>query len=445
VLLACVATLLLGGCTSDSALPDPTGKGSIRAINAIKGSPEVGFLIEERSLTTVRYKQSTTPSQYDDFNYNFHFEIAYAGASAFTRVATENLTVEADREHILLLTGDINAPTVTVWNGDIRTFTGTETVFEARFAHANSTLGDIDVYFDDPMTVLGTNPPVATLSFGQIADAADFAEGIYVMTVTAANDLNTVYFTSRETDLLPQFAHVITIFEGDEDDTAPVIVRSMTSVGNPLTLVDANYPSQMRFIHAAETLESVDIYDDDVLTSLVLAGLDFQGITPYVESPAVDTLYSFTPASSIATTLFQESIVTPVPGAYTQVYLIGTTDAWSAVRFILIQAPISTAARIRMFHAAFNHSRIDAYVLDRDVLLADEHTPTLINGAYGVVAPTINLPAGDVDLYITAQGEKTILAGPFQIDATLGSDVELLLVDRNGDPSVLDIVDITTP
>ena len=444
LLLASVSTLLLGACTSDSALPNPTGKGAIRAINAIKGSPEVGFLIEERALGGIRYKESSTPAEYDDFSYNFSFEVAFPGDISFTRVATENLKVEPNGDHILLLTGDINAPTVTVWNSTIRTFEGTETVFEARFAHANAALGDIDVYFDAPGTVPGTNPPAATLSLGQIADAADFAEGSYFMTVTAANDLNTVYYTSRESSLLPRFAHVITIYEGDENDTAPVLVRSMTSVGNPLTLVDANYPSRTRFVHGASTLPIVDIYDDDMLTSLVYAGLDFRGTTAYFDAPTESTVYYFTPASSTATILFEQAVVAQSPGSFAHVYVIGDTDAWSGVRFTPARAPTSTSARIRFFHAALNHIRFDAYVVDRDVLVTDDDLPILRNAAYGLLAPIINIQAGDVDVYLTVVGEQTLIAGPFQFDATLGSSIELLVVDTV-DPATAEIIDITTP
>jgi hypothetical protein len=444
LLLAGISTLLLGACTSESALPNPTGKGAIRAINAIKGSPEVGFLIEERTLGGIRYKESSEPAEYDDFSYNFNFEIAYPGDLSFTRVATENVKIEPGGDHILLLTGDIGAPTVTVWNGTIRNFDDTETVFEARFAHANAALGDIDVYFDAPGTAPGTNPPAATLSFGQIADAADFAEGSYFMTVTAANDLNTVYFTSRETTLLPRFAHVMTIYEGDENDTAPVLVRSMTSVGNPLTLVDANYPSQTRFIHGAGTLPMVDIYDDDMLTSLVYAGLDFKGTTPYFDAPTDSAVYYFTPASSTATILFEQAVLTQSPGSYTHVYAIGDTDAWSGVRFTPQRAPTSTSARIRFFHAAVNHTRFDAYVVDRDTLISEDNIPILRNALYGIPAPIINIQAGNVDVYVTVSGEKTVIAGPFQFDATLGSSVELVVVDTV-DPATAEIIDITTP
>ena len=64
--LACIGTLLLAACTSDSNLPNPTGTGAVRAINAIHGSPEVRFLIEERPLGGVRYATSTAPNRYDD-------------------------------------------------------------------------------------------------------------------------------------------------------------------------------------------------------------------------------------------------------------------------------------------------------------------------------------------------------------------------------------------
>lgn len=444
LLLACSGTLLLGACTSDSALPNPTGKGAIRAINAIKGSPEVGFLIEERTLGGIRYKESSTPAPYDDFSYNFNFEIAYPGDTSLTRVATENVKIEPNGDHILLLTGDINAPTVTVWNGTIRNFDDTETVLEARFAHANAALGAIDVYFEAPGTAPGTNPPAATLSFGEIADPADFAEGSYVMTITAANDLNTVYFTSRETTLLPRFAHVMTIYEGDENDPAPVLVRSMTSVGNPLTLVDANYPSQTRIIHGASTLPTVDIYDDELLTSLVYAGLDFKGATPYFDAPTENTVYYFTPASSTATILFEQAVLAQLLGSYTHVYAIGDTDLWSGVRFAPDRAPTLTSARIRFFHAALNHERFDAYVVDRGVLITDDNVPILRNAAYGIPAPIVNVKAGDKDIYLTVSAEKTVIAGPFQFDASLGSSIELLVVDTV-DPATAEIIDITTP
>ena len=260
LLIACISASLLSACGGDSNFPTPTGEGDVRMINAIPGSPNIFFLIEERVLSEVEYQLSSNPESYDDFEYNFNFDIRYPGELGLTRVATEPFKVEADRDHIFLLTGDANAPTVSVWSGDIREWEEADTEFEVRFAHAVASLSDsdIDIYLDEVGTAPGTNPPVATLSYGEIANPADFEEGGYVITVTDAGDdpanPDAVLFASNETSLLPQFAHVITIFDGDGSDTSPFMAQSMTSSGNPLTFTDARFPPQTRFIHGAYTL-----------------------------------------------------------------------------------------------------------------------------------------------------------------------------------------------
>jgi len=443
--LACMGTLLLAACSSDSNLPEPAGKGAIRAINAIPGSPEMGVLIEERPLGSIGYANSTEPVTYDDFTYDFNFEIGYPGELAFTRVATETLKVEADGDHIMLLTGDVNAPDVTVFNDVIREFADTDTVLETRFLHAAVTLGPVDVYFEAPGVAPGTNPPAATLSFGEIGPATDYAEGSYVITITAANDADTVHFTSNETSLLPRFAHVISIYDGDANNTAPVIVRSMTSVGNGLAFISADDPPQLRFVHGAYTLERVDIYEDELLTNLVAADLGLKETTAYFETAANQAkTYYVTPASSTATVLFEQDVASPFPDSYSHLYMVGDTDAWGMVRFVADRASVSTSARIRIFHAAFNNPIFDVYAVDRDAPLTDEDAPILLNAAYPSLAPTINLPEGDVDLYIATRPDRTVIAGPYPVDAALGMSIELLVVDTV-DPLFAEIIDITTP
>ena len=443
LLLASVTTLLLAACTSDSSFPNPTGKGDVRAINAIPGSPAIGFFIEEVGLAEIAYKISSAPAEYDDFSYNFRFEYSNPGDSAPTVLGTQNLKIEADQDHIFLLSGSLDAPEFTVWTAPSRTFADTDTVFEVRFAHASPTLGDVDVYFEDPAVVPGTNPPAATLAFGEIADAVDFAAGIYVMTVTAAGDPGIVHFSSRETDLLPRFAHVMTIFDGDESDTAPVVVRSMTAVGNPLALADANFPSQIRLVHGASTLQAVDVYDDEALTSLVVAGLDFKTATPYLDAVSAERTFYFTPAGSTATVLFQRIIGAPLPGTYNDLFLIGDTDDWLSVFLVPNRALTTNTAKLRIFHAALNHDLLDIYYVDRGAELNTDAI-LLFRAGYGAAVPTLLLQEGDIDLYFTVAGEETVVAGPYPVDATLNSRFELVIVDVV-DPLFAEIVDITQP
>jgi len=440
LLLTCIGALLLSACGSDSNLPTPTGKGAIRAINAIPGSPQITFLIEETSIGIVRYKNSSNPVTYDDFSYSFNFDIRYPGDALPTRVATETLKVEKDREHIFLVTGDIVAPTITIWNGDIREFNEADTVFEARFSHGSASLGDIDVYFDEAGTVLGTNGPVATLAFGEIGEAADYEQGPYVMTVTAAGDLDTVLYTSSETDLLPQFAHVITVFDGDRNNTAPVAVRSMTSVGNPLLMPDANYPPETRFIHSAYTLETVDIYDDDLLTNLFVEDLPFKVATPYLETTLESERYYITPADSQATVLFEYGTVPQNPGSFTHIYLLGDTDEWGARRITPDRSTSSISARLRIYHAALNNVLFNVYLKDRGVPLSEDDQPLLLV-TYPGLTGIVEFTEGSYDIYLTEQGNKTEISAPYQIDVALGDFVDLVAVDTV-DPAVVELIDV---
>ena len=103
VFLACIGALSLAGCTSESALPNPTGKGVVRAIHAIPGATSVTFRIEERTLGNINYGQASPPATYDDFEYNFNFDIFVPASRDATRIASVTQKVDADREHVFAL------------------------------------------------------------------------------------------------------------------------------------------------------------------------------------------------------------------------------------------------------------------------------------------------------------------------------------------------------
>ncbi len=100
VVLAFAATLMISGCGGESSLPKATGKANLRAINAIPTSSEINFLIEERSLGTAGYQNSTTPAPFDDLNYTFNFEAFYAGETSSRRFASENIDVVANQDYM---------------------------------------------------------------------------------------------------------------------------------------------------------------------------------------------------------------------------------------------------------------------------------------------------------------------------------------------------------
>ena len=445
IALACTGALLIAGCTGDSQFPEPTGKGGIRAINAIPGSPAVTFRIEERSLGTLAYTDSSTPDRYDDFEYNFNFDINLPGEPQSTRVASVPVQVEVDREHVFVLTGDPVNPVVTTWTTDLRDWSGTETVFEARFAHLAESLGAIDVYFYDtsgPLPVQGEQ--VATLSYGDVMDAADFENGTYVALVTAAGDINTVFHEGAPIVLTAQSSHLISVFDGDEDETSPFVIRSMSVEGQSFRISDPSYPSTVRFIHGARTLPAVDIYGDELLTDLVAGNVALGEATADLATVTEETTWYFTPAGSTATVLFEESVGAPPPNTPTVLYLTGDTDLWRGVNLLQDRASVSTQAKVSLYHSAFNADLIDFYILDRGAELTDETLPTVGLLRYGLASGTVALAAGSYDVYVTEFANETVVGGPYPLDISLGDVVFLLGIDAV-DPGNVEIVDVSLP
>jgi len=168
VLLAIfVVAVSLGACAKESSLPVATGKGNLRAINTISTAPAISFLIEERPLGVAEYKQATSPALYDDINYTFNFEAILAGTLRLTRIASHNLDVIVDKDYTFVISGAVEAPDISIWEYDIRTFVEGETVFAAHFGLTATTLGNVDVYFADPAIPPAQGSELGTLAFGE--------------------------------------------------------------------------------------------------------------------------------------------------------------------------------------------------------------------------------------------------------------------------------------
>ena len=113
-LVIALVTIVLSGCHGESSRPEATGKGVIRAINAIPTSPEIGFQIEERPIEGFNYKSNTAPALWDDLSYTFNFQAILADGEE-SRIASTSLDVTRDVEYTMVLRGSFTSPTVNTW------------------------------------------------------------------------------------------------------------------------------------------------------------------------------------------------------------------------------------------------------------------------------------------------------------------------------------------
>ena len=297
LIVSALAVATLSGC-AETALPQATGKGTINAINAMPGSPPVTFLIEERFLGGVGYKEALGAQPFDDLSYNFNFEYIVLGEAQPTRIATQFIDMVADTDYTLVITGSVAAPVLTQWERPEREFDGAETVFEAAFAHLSPALGDVDMY----VALTGTAPILgeerAKLSYGDQVPEIELETGQYEVTLTARDDPATILYQSHDTFLQARISYTIAIFDADPTITGNISVRLMSSAGLTQELPDVNFLPTLRTVHAAFGTVNFDIYRDQDFSAPIFSDLGFgqssgdvpvdEGIVPYTYTEVGD-------------------------------------------------------------------------------------------------------------------------------------------------------------
>lgn len=440
--VAVITLIMVSGCTSESGFPDPTGKGTVRALNAIQGSPSITFRIEERTIEALGYKESSAGTQWDDFDYRFNFDTFILGEDDSRRIASLPLKVDADRDYTFVLTGALTSPDVTVWETDERTFDGSETVFEARFANLTTRPGNVDVYFAAEGTAPSLGEAVATLGPNEVLPPMDFEGGEYVLTLTAAGDPGEVVYQSDNVSYLSLASFLIVALDGDERDIAPTVVRRVNSIGGTATLADARFPANVRFIHASIDLPPSDVYDDEMLSSQVLSDHRFKDVSPPVDVEVGTTDFTYTAVGNSSAVQFESSLAASAGTRY-HFAVHGEDMAQTVAAYVPLLQSITTAARLQVQHFAVAHDSLDLYITGAGLPLDDEsaQAQTLL---YSFPSSVFSLEAGSYDVYATVNGETTVVAGPLRLDLELGDVVELVIFDTV-DPATAELRQIPQP
>jgi Domain of unknown function (DUF4397) len=442
-LVACAAMLAIGACAKESDRPVATGKASIRAINSIPGSPPIEFDIEQRSLGNIDYKSTSTTARYDDLSYTFNFQVLLAGDTTKTVVANYPLDVVADMDYTFLISGALDAPTITLWQEPGKTFTGDETTMSLRIAHTAASLGDVDVYLSPPGTAPVLGQAVGTLAFGEYLPPMDVVAGDYVLTYTAAGDPGTVLFESNTLAFAAQTERLLTIFDADENDVAPWSVRLVNlTAGSSNLVADPNYPPTVRFFQTSINFPVSDIYDDDPLTTPVVAGHSFGDVTGDIPMPSGTVPITYTTAGDTSMLLLDEDREIAA-GSHQQYFVVNVSDADVLISSYPDRRSISTYARFSVMDTASNLGPLDVYLVPSGNSI-DNAIPLFFALSVGLTPLQAPLQPDDFDIYVTASGDKTPIAGPIPITMQLGGVYSAIIYDTI-DPTAINFEFIPAP
>jgi hypothetical protein len=428
-LLSCLAALVIAACTSDSQFPEATGKGSIQAINAISTSPSISFLIEERAIANLQFETASAKTPFDDLEYTFNFEALLPGGTEQTRLASQLLQVVKEMEYTFVISGDLAAPTITLWERAERVYADGGTVFEASFAHFSPALGDVDIYFDDATIVPAAGNEIGTLTPGGKLPPIDVQAGAYVLTITTAGMPGDILFTSDVLTLEAATTLLFIILDTDANDRGPVSVRVFnTETGATINIIDPLYPPTVRFIHASQDLGAVDIYIEDPLTTPIIEDQDFLGISAEIEVPVGELPITYTAFDNMGSPPFVDDDLPLVPGMRVDYYVLGEGASPVSLATVPDRRSIETLAKFTIVYTETNHEPLDLYIVEAGADIA-ELFPRFFGLVAGLDPFVTQLPEGSFDVYLTDTGEKTVVAGPLQVDLVLGDVVTAIVYD----------------
>jgi hypothetical protein len=440
ILIPLLAALALGACSAESKLPVATGKASIRSINAVKTSSEVAFLIEERTIGAAAYGQNTSVNRFDDLDYTFNFDAFYAGDLNLRRIASMPADIVKDMDYIFVLTGTLADPSVLVWETAERDFSATGSIFEARFAHIADSLGSVDYYFAAPGVDPVAGEAVGTIAFGEVLTAVDYEAGEYVLTITNGGMPEQVLYESATTTFVVATQYIVTSFDGDASTFAPVTSRAIASgvnaPGQNISMPDVNYRPSIEFVNGSLAIDSVDIYDDELLTSQIVADHAYRAVSDEIVFPAGDNSILYTPATLLSPVLIDD-VLTLFTGFRGRTVAYGPLDALELRFYVPDRRSVETQAKLQLFNAAVNFGFLNIFVVDADTTI-DDQFPTRGALPSGNLAAIIGLAEGSFDIYVTSFDSEEILAGPIRIDVEIGDVLGGMIFDTV-DPAVLQL------
>jgi hypothetical protein len=437
---ALVATLVVviavAGC-AESSRPVATGKGNVRGINAISTAPGVSFLIEERRLGALEFKDAIPYAPWDDLSYNFNFDVFLPAELAPTRLSTQFIDVQADHEYTVVLTGSIANPTSLFWEDPSREWGESETVSELIFAHLAPSMGELDVYFATPGTVPVLGQAVGSLTNGNRLPGMDFEEDAYEMVLTPKDDPATIIYQSLPVNLTAQTRVLFAVFDADPTLPGNVGVNFITDAGSSTELPDNNSPPEVRTLHATFGIGNYDGYFDSDFANIIYPDVEFKETSPYAGVANATTLLTLTPVGNSGAVIHENNVIVSVNTRRT-VVLTGTPGDLSFTFLLDDGRPLETAPFLRTLNASFNTQALDVYILEPGTPIADD-TIALIQGITpGVNTGFFELREGMREITATLPGETTPVSESIVLDLANGDVFDIVVVDTV-DPNMVEL------
>jgi hypothetical protein len=260
------------------------------------------------------------------------------------------------------------------------------------------------------------------------------------LTITASGMPDQVLYESGTTAFDAAAQYIVSSFDGDANTFAPIVARAIASsfgsVGGSITMPDINYPPTIEFVNGSLAIGTVDIYEDALLSSQIVAGHAYQDVSAELDISLDDNPVLYTPTTLLSPVLIDDAVAL-FNGIRGRVVAFGASDALEIRTYIPDRRTVESQAKLHLFNAAINFDFINIYVVDADTMIGGL-LPVRGVLPSGNPAAVIDLAEGSFDIYVTEFNDEAILVGPIRIDVEYGDVLGGMIFDTV-DPAVLEL------
>ena len=396
------------------------GLTEIRFMNLIADSDRVIFQVEDESFPTVNFGLATAYRSFGG-TYDYDLELVNPDGTLTNLVEDRSLTVDGDNEWTFYAVGTVAAgdfiPVIAA-NGDpAENFTKIQIV--------NSTQASLTA------SVYANGQLVAGLQYSATVGPRSYVEPTEVSSqsvqIRVERSDGSVAFESSPFTLASQgdVTFVLTDYLGPGPAVAAGEVLMVDHSGAVAPVATPGRLATLRYIHALTNLSDATVTRTDPLQASTDTTLSFATASAREMLDADTYDITVAPAANVGAPVYNTSEALVANVEYS-LLLIGDLATPDSLLLTDATRPVANAARVSLSHAAPGLGEVDVYVsvpgeenLSGTVFVAVAHRATL----------RIDAPGAARVVTIANTGTTDVVAGPLEVDLSVGSVETLLLHD----------------